>query len=172
MATQCESFSPLRKNVSLRHETPIEGKVGQSQEHCSLLGHYVKGVPAFQLLRTWLWIKLLLPAAISDTKKLQTSPALSHTIPVTRNKRPHSYDAQLLEIVVNSVDSFRDIRGQRPSTKMIRQKSRYDTIRSLASAERERDPAAQYTSWIQQTVKYNNTTQSSRCWIDRSIALC
>ena len=48
MATQCESFSPLRKNVSLRHETPIEGKVEQSQEHRSLLGHYVKGVPAVQ----------------------------------------------------------------------------------------------------------------------------
>ena len=60
VANTCESFSPLRKNVSVRHETPIEGKVEQSQEHRSLVGHYVKGVPAFQqLLRTWVWTKLL-----------------------------------------------------------------------------------------------------------------
>jgi hypothetical protein len=57
------------------------------------------------------------------TKELQNSPALSHTTPVTRNKRPHSYDAKLPKIVANSADSFRNFRGQRPSTKMIWQKA-------------------------------------------------
>jgi hypothetical protein len=115
-----DSFSPLRKNVSVRHETPIEGKVVQSQEHCKLLGHYVKGVPAFQLLTTWLRIKLLLPFAIPDKRRNWRFLQLCNTLCL---RLAHSYHAQILEIVVNNVDSFRNDRGQRPSTKMIRQKA-------------------------------------------------
>jgi hypothetical protein len=49
-----EAFATLRTHISVRHEPPMQGKVGHSQDHWNLLGYYVKGVPDFPLLRTWL----------------------------------------------------------------------------------------------------------------------
>lgn len=55
------------------------------------------------------------------TKKLRNIQlCLSHTIPVGRSKRAHSYVAKFLENFVSSFDFFLNVRGKRPSTKMIR----------------------------------------------------